>query len=281
MAGVGVLVLLLLPFQMKRSRLLALFTLLSACQPSIEEQKAASETVAAATIPPAATAVPAAQASAASTPALNDTLRVSNDLALRTSPGRKADFPKVPTKSRREITEADLIRQQANGRVRRKGQNLILTLANGKSVIFTNDTFTLRGDENEDTDKRYHYRGNLADLPYWIVEETLYEAQHTFLINQLTGVKTKVNGDLQLSPDHTRLLASYAGLVYEDDISTLQLFAIRQQAAFLLWQKNLKDWAPGRTHWLDDHTIAVEQLRLYNDSADVTHSSYIKLLLPH
>ena len=103
--------------------------------------------------------------------------------------------------------------------------------------------------------------------------ETLYEAQHTLLIHQRTGVKTAVHGAQELSPDHTRILVSYAGLVYDDDVSTLQLFAINPQGMQLLWQKNLSAWAPGRTRWLDGSTIAIEQLRL-DDTMNVSHSTY-------
>ena len=194
-------------------------------------------------------------------------------------PGSNADFSGSATQPKPGITEAHLIRQQAGGRVRRAGHKLLLTLANDKLIALTDDTYELRGDENEEQDKHYQYGGTTSGLPYWIVYETLYEAQHTLLINQRTGIKTAVHGELELSPDHTRILVSYAGLVYDDDVSMLQLFAINQQEVQLLWQKSLSTWAPGRTRWLDGSTIAIEQLRLDNDLVNVSHSTYVRLML--
>jgi hypothetical protein len=90
-------------------------------------------------------------------------------------------------------------------------------------VVFASDTFTLRGDGNEKIDKSYCSRRMPSSLPYpyWIVEETLYQTQHTVLINQETRVKTTLNGNMDILPGGALLLESYASLVYDDEVSTL------------------------------------------------------------
>lgn len=212
-----------------------------------------------------------------------DTLRKSRSLALRFVAGRKTDFTNVRAEPEPRLVESSLIYSQSNGRVRREGSKLILTLTNSKTVVFTNDTYELRHDENEESDKYYSYAGQLSDLPYWVVIEDLYEAQNTFLINQQTGTKTVINGRLELSPNHQYLFAYYSGMVYEDDSHELQLFTIDRQSIRQVWQLSPKNWAPSLAHWLNDQTIAVKQMRPDSASGPVGFGqpSYIRLLLPN
>jgi hypothetical protein len=262
---------------MKYPQVVTVLALVSACQSPAEQHAspAAPGLDAAPTTAAGPRTEPKAGFSAPETVDGYDTLHATNRCVLRVLPGSEADV----AGGRAAPAEADLIRQQAKGRVRREGHALILTPAHGQPVVFTSGTAARNGGEDEATDKSYRYLGSPAGLPYWFVEETLYETQRTLLVHQDSGGQTPIPGHVALSPDRTRLLASYAGMVYEDDASRLQLFALTPAAPRLLWQKTLPDWAPGRTRWLDDHTLAVEQVRL-DDSAGVTHSTYVRLRLP-
>ncbi|HEX8657182.1 MAG TPA: hypothetical protein VF690_06600 [Hymenobacter sp.] len=213
---------------------------------------------------------------------LNDTLQIARNIVLRIIPGSKADIPNAPATESQHLNESYYIRKEAAGRVSRKGHRLIFTLDNGKTVLFTDDTHQIRGDEDEERDRHYAYRSNLPGLPYWIVDENIYEGQRTFLVNQKTGFKTPVYSDFTLSPDHGRLFAYYAGATYEADFHAIQLFAIDRQSVRLQWQRQLKPWAPSKARWLDNRTIAVKQL--YPDSAngfvEFSRPSYARLVFP-
>ena len=276
---------------MRPSQLLALLGSLCACQgaaeqQSAEQQKAASEAVAigAAADPVSAKIIERQLPDpirVLSPKAGGDTIRISNGQKLRIIPGSKADFAGVSAEQYRENAEAAFIRQQASGRVRRIGNQLVLTLDNGKPIVFKDDTYLLRGDDNEDIDKYYQYQGNLPGLPYWAVHESLYEAFTTFLIHQQTGKQTAIKGEYDLSPDRTHLLVSYAGTVYEGDVHELTLYAINHQKIRLLWHRALNPWAPSRTRWLNDTTIAVEQLYpTANDPTSFDQLNYVRLILP-
>lgn len=160
-----------------------------------------------------------------------------------------------------DTSEAYHLQQPGGSRVRRQKNSLLLTLDNGKTLRLTNDTYRMRGDNDEAADTYYEYGGTLPNLPYWIVTEQHWEDYYTWLIHQKTGQKTNIWTRPLLSPDSNQFITYIPGLESETGVNGIQVFAISQQKTALQWQRIFKYWEPLRVGWLNGHTLSIEQRR--------------------
>ena len=103
----------------------------------------------------------------------HDTLHVSQGIVLRLEPGSKSDFAKI-SRSQLSFSEAYIIRQKGNGRVYRTGHTLVVRPFNGPVLRFSDDTYQMRGNDNENTDIRCEFLGSVPGRPYWMVDSLLF-----------------------------------------------------------------------------------------------------------
>ena len=205
-----------------------------------------------------------------------DTLRVGNGLVLHLRPGSKSDFAPEP-RSAEPYSEARIIRQAGNGRVSRSGHTLVVRPYNGNELRFSDDTYQIRKDENEETDTRCHFGGSLPGRPYWLVDSLQWERYQPFLINKNSGLATLLAYEPAISPNRQRLFVATPGLDRESSLNGLQLLAVSNQTVNSLWTRALANWQPQRVRWLDNRTIAIEQVRFEPQES----TTYIRLILPN
>ena len=207
----------------------------------------------------------------------HDTLHVGQGIVLRLEPGSKSDFAKA-ARSQLSFSEARLIRQKGDGRVYRTGHTLVIRPFNGPALRFRDDTYQMRGDEDENRDTRCEFSGSIPGRPYWIVDSLLsqYEYYQHSLINKYSGRTTYLWNIPDISPDRQKVVVAAPGLgsILHNG---LQLFTISDQAISPLWTREIVNWQPQQVRWLDNHTIAIEQLR-FEPKADTT---YVRLRLPN
>lgn len=104
----------------------------------------------------------------------------------------------------------------ADGRVRREGVRLIVTLGRGGTVEFTD--YRGRHQAGKDWDSVVHiYRGRLGHGRYHLVERSAYGRTHDVLIESDQGTSWAVPGSAHISPDGQRLL------ILPDDAGSKQL----------------------------------------------------------
>ncbi|GEM_PF-3668315 len=104
----------------------------------------------------------------------------------------------------------------SNGRVRREGGRLTVTLGKGGTVEFTD--YRGRQQSGKDWDSVTHiYRGLLGDGRYHLVERSAYGRVHDVLIEAVSGTSWSVPGSAYISPDGQRLL------ILPDDAGNKQL----------------------------------------------------------
>lgn len=205
----------------------------------------------------------------------NDTLHVSH-LVIRMMPGSKSDFADA-LRSQPSFSEARAIKQEGNGRVRRLGHTLLLRPYNGPALRFADDTYQMRKDANEEEDTQYQFLGSVSERPYWLVAKQQWENYQPFLINKNSGRATPLTCEPDISPDKRYLLVATPGLDGESPLNGLQLWAISDQVVTPLWTRALQNWQPQQVRWLDNHTIAIEQLRFEPHE----QKTYVRLVLPN
>ncbi len=211
---------------------------------------------------------------------LNDTLHVGNGIVLQLKPGSKSDFanaPRMRTYNSETYAEQKYLNQEPPNRVRRNKHRLYLTLLNGKHLLLSDNTYEMRGDQNEEIDTYYEFKGSVPHLPYWMVDSTVYEGITTLLIHKNTGVISRLWGYPVFSPDKRHFVVPSPALDSDIELNGLQLFDNSTSVPTLRWERTLIHWEPSRIHWLDNQTLAIEQRRLELKG----RISYVRLILPN
>ena len=205
----------------------------------------------------------------------NDTLHVGS-LVLQLLPGNKRDFAKVLIRQL-PFSEARAIRQAGDGRVRRIGHTLLVRPFNGPVLRFSDNTHQMRRDDNEEMDSHCQFSGSVPGRPYWVVDSLQWERYQPFLVNKNSGRATLLSWEPEISPNRRFLFVGTPGLELESSLNGLELLAISDQEVRLVWTKVLRNWQPHQVRWLDNHTLAIEQLRFQPQE----HTTYVRLLLPN
>jgi hypothetical protein len=195
---------------------------------------------------------------------------------LRLEPGSKSDFAQAAS-SLLPYSEARTIRREGDGRVRRIGHTLIVRPFNGPLLRFADDTYQMRRDNNEEIDTHCQFSGSVPGRPYWQLDSLQWERYQPFLVNKYSGRATLLAWEPEISPNRQLLFVASPGLDIESDLNGLQLLAISDQEIKLLWTRTLAHWQPHQARWLDDHTIAIEQVRFEPQE----RTTYIRLMLPN
>lgn len=259
--------------------LLWLLPLLAGCeQYTVEHQQASQPTIRQPQVSPLGPPKPAVAYTSGdrTTTGPLDTLHVGRHLVLRLVPGSESDFPPPPRQTL-AFSEARLIQQQGDGRVHRVGYTLIVRPFTGPVLRFADDTYQMRKDANEDTDTKCTFLGSMPGRPYWIADSLQYERYQPFLINKHSGRATLLSWDAEVSPNRNLLFVASPGLDIESSLNGLELLAISDHKVKLLWTKTLRNWQPHQARWLNDHTIAIKQVR-FEPKEDTT---YVRLILPN
>jgi hypothetical protein len=201
----------------------------------------------------------------------DDTLHVGNGLVLHLKPGSKSDFAAGP-RNPASYSEARTIRQEGDGRISRVGHTLVVRPFHGRELRFT--------DRKDSTDEmgnvECRFLGGILGRPYWLADSALWEHTQPFLINKQSGRLTPLPYDPDISPNRKLLFIASPGLDSPATDNAIQLWSISDQTATLLWARRLQQWQPQQVRWLDNHTIAIEQIRFEPKEK----TSYVRLLLP-
>lgn len=205
----------------------------------------------------------------------DDTLHVGNGLVLHLKPGSKSDFAAGP-RNPAPYSEASTIRREGDGRVSRIGHTLVVRPFNSPTLRLSDDTYQMRKDENEEMDTHCQFSGSVPGRPYWIVDSLQWENFQPFLINKNSGRTTSLSYDPEISPNRQLLFVATPGLDIESSNNSLELLTISDQQVKLLWTRTIRNWQPQQVRWLDNHTVAIEQIRF----GQKEETSYVRLLLP-
>lgn len=199
-----------------------------------------------------------------------DTLRLRNGSVVRLTPARMADFARLAGLDA-DTTEQKYLGQDAD-RARRRADQLLLTLANGRTLTFTNNVT----DPDETNHVIYRFRGPLANSKFWVLDVTRWESGFVLLINKETGRRTKLLGRPVLAPDGKHLVTFNSDMEAHYSPNGLQVWSLEDGIPLLHWNREVASWGPEEARWLDDKTLIVRQY--YPDSTPQIR--YARLLLP-
>lgn len=199
-----------------------------------------------------------------------DTVTIGDQL-YDITPATAAEFQQVP-EFMPDTSEAVNIRRDSV-RVRRAGDSLILTLADGRQKVMINNN----NDNEEYT--QYTYQAYLPALEHWVVFNAGYEWHSYELINCRNGEMTRTIGFPELSPDKKYFLCSNTDLVAAFTENGFQLFRFTPgQSPVLLQERELVNWGPATMKWKDTATLVA--LQHYLDEHSQEHTRFIRLK-PH
>lgn len=196
-----------------------------------------------------------------------DTVTIGDRL-YNITPATAAEFQQVP-EFVADTSEAVNIRKDSL-RVRRSGDSLIITLANGLQKVMINNN----NDNEEYT--QYTFQAYLPAMEHWVVFNAGYEWHSYELINTRTGEMTRTIGFPELSPDKKYFICSNTDLMAAFTTNGFELFQLTPEGKpVLLQERVLVNWGPAVIKWKDANTLMA--LQHYLDAGSEEHTRFIRL----
>ncbi len=196
-----------------------------------------------------------------------DTVTIGNQLYNITS-STAAEFRQVPEFPADTSEAVNILKDSM--RVRRAGDSLVLTLANGRQKVMVNNN----NDNEEYT--QYTYQAYLPAIEHWVVFNAGYEWHSYELIDSRNGEMTRTIGFPELSPDKKYFICSNTDLMAAFTLNGFQLFQLTPGLnPVLLQERELVNWGPATIKWKDATTLVA--LQHYLDAHSEEHTRFIRL----
>lgn len=196
-----------------------------------------------------------------------DTVTIGDQL-YDITPVTAEEFNKVPEWKSDTSEAVNILKDSAH--VRRAGDSLILTLANGQEKILVNN---ITEDENYAV---YTYAAYLPAMQHFVVFNVGYEWHSYELYNFRDGEMTRTIGFPEISPDKKHFICSNTDLVAAFTLNGFQLFQLPPSLKpILLQERELENWGANTIKWKDGRTLVAWQD--YLDKNGEVQSRYIRL----
>jgi len=138
------------------------------------------------------------------------------------------------------------------GFVTRNGKELMIKLANGKDVKYTNVVPQKTGEETEVTS--YTFRECIESINSFIIVTQLYEGQKSDLVNYNSGQSVTLLGvPMIISPDKSNVLNIAVASVYETN--GIQIVSVDKTSVKEAFKTT--DFNPLNARWIDNNTVEV------------------------
>ncbi|SIN67407.1 hypothetical protein SAMN04488055_0496 [Chitinophaga niabensis] len=196
-----------------------------------------------------------------------DTVTIGHQLYNITT-STAAEFQQVPEFLADTSEAVNILRDSM--RVRRAGDSLILTLANGLQKVMVNN--------NNHTEEytQYTYQAYLPAIEHWVVFNAGYEWHSYELVNARNGEMTRTIGFPELSPDKRFFICSNTDLMAAFTLNGFQLFQLTPDLnPVLLQERELVNWGPATIKWKDATNLVA--LQHYLDAQSNEHERFIRL----
>jgi len=144
----------------------------------------------------------------------------------------------------------------------REGKTLHLSIENGEDLSFTsNDTPT--------PEKYISYRltNYFPSLHAYLVHLTFYEGGTNKIINRKTGNMIETDGEVLVSPDHSRFLAYNRDLATTYSFNGFEVYSASDNAYELQHREKLY-WGPENPTWLSNTKIEFVKISPMNFEPD-------------
>lgn len=139
--------------------------------------------------------------------------------------------------------------------VRRAGEELVITLLNGDTLVFKNRRVDGEGAVV------YYFRYFCKDLGYLLISRGFYEGGDYLMINFETGKVTAIDALPFLSPDRSRFVTTGADFGYGySSHNGVKIWKFTESDLILEWSFNSGEWGFDEPVWIDSSTIALQQV---------------------
>ncbi len=160
-----------------------------------------------------------------------------------------AEYSAVPAyRPQPEVEDKNILRHA--GKVSRRGDSLLLKLADGRTEVLT--TSHSKGDDGADySDADYRFLDYIPSMKAYLVYVVGYEYYHCMLVHAVTGAKINTVGIPQLSPDKRSFICSNSDLVAGFTTNGFELFRVSGDDIVLVQERQPENWGPVMIKWKD------------------------------
>ena len=146
-------------------------------------------------------------------------------------------------------------KKNENKKAIKKNGVLEVRLLNNKK-IFLKDSKT-KSDDIEQI--FYTYFGYLKEIDFHVIKVQHYETGEFILINNKTGVQTKIWGIPKISPDKNHLAIASNSFGYDIMPSGIQMWHIQDNKLILEWELKGENWGADKLIWKNKNEFYFEK----------------------
>jgi hypothetical protein len=133
--------------------------------------------------------------------------------------------------------------------IKKNKDELVLSIAGNKKVILRD---SLANSDNTEQ-VTYNYIGHFKEAGLYVIKVQYYETGEYILINDKTGVKTKVWGEPKLSPDKKHIVCASNAVGYDIMPNGIQMWLIQKGNLNLDWEYKQEQWGPDGIIWENEN----------------------------
>lgn len=135
--------------------------------------------------------------------------------------------------------------------VKKNQSELVLSIAGNKKVVLMD---SLANSDNTEQ-VTYNYIGHFKEVGLYVIKVQYYETGEYMLINEKTGIKTKVWGEPKLSPDKKHIVCTSNAIGYDIMPNGIQMWLIEKDNLKLEWEYRQEQWGADEIIWVNDKTF--------------------------
>ncbi|MCX8472289.1 MAG: hypothetical protein ORN85_01435 [Sediminibacterium sp.] len=136
-----------------------------------------------------------------------------------------------------------------NSRIKKNKDKLVLNLTENIKVVLRD---SLSNSDNTEQ-VTYNYIGHFKEVGLYVIIVQYYESVEFLLINDKTGVKTKIWGEPKLSSDNKHIVCSSNAIGYDIMPNGIQMWLIEKDNLILEWVYKQEQWGVDGIIWVKEN----------------------------
>jgi hypothetical protein len=135
--------------------------------------------------------------------------------------------------------------------VKKSKGELVLSIAGNKKVVLRD---SLANSDNTEQ-VTYNYIGHFKEVGLYVIKVQYYETGEYLLINDKTGIKTKIWGEPKLSPDIKHIVCASSAIGYDIMPNGIQMWLNQKDNLKLEWEYKQEQWGPNGIIWANENSF--------------------------
>ncbi len=160
--------------------------------------------------------------------------------------------------------------------IKKNNGKLVLNLTGNIKVVLRD---SLSNSDNTEQ-VTYNYLGHFKEVSLYVIIVQYYESVEYLLINDKTGVKTKIWGEPKLSSDNKHIVCSSNAIGYDIMPNGIQMWLIEKDNLKLVWEYKQEQWGVDGIIWVKENCFYfIKYIPDFISKTKKEEKHYVKIIL--